>query len=236
MSIGYIDLKIIKIGKYSEYLADYLYSFDARHGSFDQRLSSALKKIGIVKSGETIIAYEELNDYVRKGEETYVAAARVILNKEHRRIIRSFVSKAVISGDELIKSMLRRRYLLQSQNIHVPELYSVTDACINEELIPYDLDCVLGKELYNLEVLNSVIHAAAVLDWMGFRTLNFLSDMRTDGKFAYYIDFGWDLADPSDSPKDNAFNTLLSFVELRFPKSKGYVEGRYNFEKDRCRK
>jgi hypothetical protein len=37
--------------------------------------------------------------------------------------------------------------------------------------------------------------------------------MRTDGKHAYYVDFGWDLWNPGKHPVDNAYRTLIKFVE-----------------------
>ena len=106
--------------------------------------------------------------------------------------------------------MLKRRTMLASFDILVPELYSATDACINEQFIPYAIDSyTVLKGHITLHVLNDITHAATVLDIRGFPTFNFIDDMRTDGKRAYYVDFGWDLWNPGKHPVDNAYSCLL---------------------------
>ena len=221
-------IEIIRSGGFTEYLVNKVHQANEQDETFEQKLSSALIKIGVVKSDEQLYSYEEWHNYTRSGAEVYVAAAQVIVEKGGKREARPFVSKAIINGNESMKQMLKRRTMLASFDILVPELYSTTDACINEQFIPYAIDSyTVLKGHITLHVLNDIIHAATVLDIRGFPTFSFIDDMRTDGKRAYYVDFGWDLWNPGKHPVDNAYRTLIKFVEQNLNNLKDTVEQNY---------
>lgn len=207
-------VKIIKSSEFTKYLTEKVHQSNDLDETFEQKLSSALITMGIVKPGEQLLSYEEWFNFTRGGAEIYVAAAQVIIEKKGNREARPFVAKAVITGNETMKQMLERRTLLASFGIFVPELYSAINACICEQFIPYAINKdAVSKGYITLQVIKDITHTATVLDSRGFPTFNFISDMRTDGKHAYYVDFGWDLWNPGKHPKDKAYRTLIKFVE-----------------------
>lgn len=212
--IGKRSVEIIKSTEFTEYLAEKVHQTNDPDETFAQKLSSALITMGIVKPDEQPLSYEEWYNFTRGGAEVYVAAAQVIFEKKGKIEARPFVSKAIIAGNESMKQMLERRTMLASFNILVPELYSAINACICEQFIPFAInnDAVLNGHI-TLQVLDDITYAATVLDIRGFPDFNFINDMRTDGKHAYYVDFGWDLWNPGKHPVDNAYRTLIKFVE-----------------------
>ncbi len=226
-------MEIIAADGLARYLADEVCSAEMPNGSFEQKLSSALRRWGVVKPDETLLSFEEWHNYQHLGGETYVAAAQVtVANSNGCIVVRPFVSKAVINGQETANRMLKRRAILKSHGILVPELYSVLDACIQEQFLPYSLQHHLPRGNAEPELLRDVIHTAAILDLRGFPTFNFILDMRTDGKRAHYVDFGWDLWDPADHPVSNAFTILTAFVQRHLPDLLDEVKRGYTFVRE----
>jgi len=210
-------LQIIAAGGFAEYLVDKVAPPSVGYDSFEQQLSAALVRLGLVKPGELLHSFEEWHNYEQKGGETYVAAAQVVVEHAGVLIERPFVSKAVINGQETVNRMLKRRAFLRACGILTPELYSVHAACINEQYLPYTIQQHLPQGHADSNVLQDLVHAAAVLDRQGFPTFNYILDMRTDGHRAHYVDFGWDLWDPAENPVSCALAALMAFVKRHLP-------------------
>jgi hypothetical protein len=71
-------------------------------------------------------------------------------------------------------------------------------------------------------MLQGLARIAALLDRNGFMTLSFTEDIRCDGAAPYYIDFGFDLGEPSRHPSSRAFEELSRFCianDAQFPRA-----------------
>ena len=64
-------MKIIKAGSFSEYLADKIGLPGTEGSRFEQKLCSALRKLGVVKRMEVLLSYEEWHSYEQRSEEMY---------------------------------------------------------------------------------------------------------------------------------------------------------------------
>ena len=92
------------------------------------------------------------------------------------------------------KSLLdwtRRRNILAETGVPVSNWYSTSKGTIYEDFYPFT-----AKEKVNFETLLTI---GQKLDFLGFTTLKFIDDIRADKKGQpYYIDFGFDLGEPSN--------------------------------------
>ena len=75
-------MEITKSSDFTKYLTEKEHQTNDPDETFEQKLSSALITIGIVKSGEQLLSYEQWFNFIRDGAEVYVAAAQVILEKK----------------------------------------------------------------------------------------------------------------------------------------------------------
>jgi len=181
----------------------------------ETRLFSALKDLKILKDQEELAEYDELHGWKRGGGETYVASAKLKIEKDGKRYERTFVSKAIVtlSIDITIKNMIKRKKLLEDEGVKTPEIYSISDGCINQQYILYSIKEAIKLGKFNNKLLDEIIFIASQIDKMGFYSLNYIADLRTDLKHIYYADFGFDLGEPNENVvSDTAYNRLISFV------------------------
>jgi len=72
---------------------------------------------------------------------------------------------------------------------------------------------------------NKLLEIGWKLDMLGFTTLSFLNDIRADeNNNPFYIDFGFDLGEPSPMQKECAKNNLI----LKFPEKQNKIKQFYN--------
>jgi hypothetical protein len=70
-------VEIIKSSDFTKYLTEKVHQTNDPDEAFEQKLSRALIKMGIVKPREQLLSYEEWFNFIRLGAEVYVAGASV---------------------------------------------------------------------------------------------------------------------------------------------------------------
>lgn len=179
-----------------------------------------LKDHHVIPFKSLLLNYSDEEPWFRSGSETYLAraSAQYLLGPDHENTITvTFVLKALVGlfSSAQADKWRTRRTLLQQIRVPVSNWFDLFDATIVEPFYPYGRDS-FNNPLY----LPNLVRIAALLDGHGFRTLNFLSDLRSDGRQLYYIDFGFDLGEPDSTTSDNAKRTLQDFCHknhLMFP-------------------
>ncbi len=181
-------------------------------GSSDvERLSNGLIKTKVLKYGEVLLKYDDSAAWHQGGEETFIADCKIDYRSESGEIrSRHVIGKALVSmslpSERLLQTRLQRRSFLSEKGIRVPELYWAQDGLILEEF----LEESVPLDHVPQHVLQQIARIAALLDRCGFVTLSFLSDLRMKDDELYYVDFGFDLGDPSTTIVENARHTIES--------------------------
>lgn len=172
------------------------------------QIEAGLRLTNILGAQERMIGFVDEEPWHRGGGETYVADSLVLVSgieDLHRHVLaKAFVSIGT-PLDAKLDSLLRRRKLVSEMGIPVPRLYSAREATIFEEFIDFP---VIAAELVDEAVLEQIGEIGAHLDWNGFSTLSFLSDLRIKNGRVYYVDFGFDLGEPSDVRSNCARATI----------------------------
>lgn len=154
----------------------------------------------IISNRETLLAFKDLMPWTRTGGETYSTSFEFTTNKQTKQI---FIKALVTLLPE--KSLLdwaRRRDILNKNGIPVSNWYHHSEATIIEDFYPNTSDKVSFENILNI---------GCQLDKLGFATLKFINDLRADKNGnPYFIDFGFDLGEPSDSMTFSARDYLLS--------------------------
>ena len=179
-----------------------------------QGITRWLRSKNIVSDNETLSSYRDLMPWKRTGSETYCSTFEFSTEKQTKQInIKAFVT---ISPEKSLLDWSRRRNFLMRNGITVSNWYHQSGACIIEDFYPNTF------EFYDFE---KILTIGYILDQLGFSTLKFSDDIRGDksGEL-FYIDFGFDLGEPSETPKSNAKNLLLR----QFPHKKEEINSFYN--------
>lgn len=186
-------------------------------------LLHALKEIGVVEDKATFASFKDISAWKRGGGETYIAIAEVGADFTTKKFIAKAIVTSGIRPEEQMKNWLRRREILKSEGINVPHLYSAKGGVIYEELL--ERNFVLQNET-SVELLRQAARIASTLDRLGFATLSFTSDLMVRKNLLYYVDFGFDLGEPSNSSKTSALEHLQQSTnpeQLEFVLSQYYL-------------
>ena len=178
-------------------------------------LEAALKAINVLRPDEKLTGFEEIYDWQRGGAETYVTAARYTASSSIGQREGGIISKAVLAFgpiSERISDMMKRRGILESAGVQTPAVYSTADGCIVEEYIEKSIGEAVKKGNPDETLLSGIVDVAVKLDKAGFRTTNFIQDLRTDGEKVFYTDWGFDLGEPSPEPSQTALLRLRKFA------------------------
>lgn len=182
------------------------------------RLSSGLLKVGVMQQRESLKWLKDLSAWRRGGGETFIADSVIVVtdprSQKTEELLtqeRHVIGKALVpfgSPPEIaMATWLRRRDLLLALNVPAPQLFGAIGGTIYEEFI----DLELSLEAFQIPViLKELGRIAAILDQAGFTTLSFLSDIRRRNTRLYYVDFGFDLGEPSGSACSSAKSQLES--------------------------
>lgn len=180
-----------------------------------------LKDHHVIPFESLLLEYVDEEQWFRSGSETYLAraSAKYLLPQDHENTITvPFVLKALVGlfPSAQADKWRTRRNMLQQIGISVSNWFDLYDATIVEPFYPY------GKDSFNNPAyLPDLVRIASLLDSHGYRTLSFLSDLRSNGEQLFYIDFGFDLGEPDTNiTSDNAKRTLQEFCQknhLEFP-------------------
>lgn len=183
-------------------------------------IESWLKHKRIIEEESRLKAYKDLEAWQRGGVETYFSVFEIVLKN---KIAKRIVLKAVVAvpPEESLKNWSKRRNLLDQNKIPVSNWYWWGCGIIVEDYYPYTYDRVAN--------FSFLIDIAAKLDNLGFTALNFLSDIRCDKLLnPYYIDFGFDLGEPSNVRNDKCINLLKEKYPNRKVEITDYIKKRYS--------
>lgn len=112
--------------------------------------------------------------------------------------------------------MSRRREILKRNGIPVSFWYHYADATIFEDFYPNTASEVSFEK---------ILYIGNKLDKLGFTTLKFTDDIRADKNGnPFFIDFGFDLGEPSSKFTISAKNYLLE----KYPEKQNEINNYYN--------
>lgn len=164
-----------------------------------QGITSWLKSKTIISDNETLSTFQDLMPWTRTGGETYCTSFEFSTDKQTKQI---FIKAIVTTSPE--KSLLdwtRRREILIRNGIAVSNWYHHSAATIIEDFYPNTSHQVDFAKILKI---------GHQLDQLGFTALKFIDDIRADKHGnPFYIDFGFDLGEPSETPKTIAKEYLL---------------------------
>ena len=174
------------------------------------RIEDGLRRENILQSSETMTAFEDVEPWHRGGAETFIADAMVGVSpgSSGRRVIAKALVSFATDLDTKLRVWLRRRSLLSGIGIPVPFLFNGRNATVFEEFIDEPFRLTDSDS----DILDQVGKIGAQLDFNGFTTLSFLSDLRVKDQLVYYVDFGTDLGEPSGARTESARLTLVKSI------------------------
>ncbi|NWJ53061.1 MAG: hypothetical protein HXX14_19585 [Bacteroidetes bacterium] len=168
--------------------------------SLDQQgISNWLNSKNIISDNETLSSYQDLIPWVQTGGETYCTSFEFSTNKQTKQInIKVLVT---FSPEKSLQDWARRRKFIYENGIKVSNWYHFGEAVIIEDFYPNTFQDVTFEKLLAIGLK---------LDQLGFTTLKYIDDIRADvNGNPFFIDFGFDLGEPSGSMKTSAKEYLL---------------------------
>lgn len=188
------DFKIVTVekGASTEITKD-KFSFDR------QGITNWLKNKNIISDNERLSNFQDIMPWTRTGGETYCSSFEFSTDRQTKQIL----IKAIVttSPEKSLLDWARRREILMRNGIAVSHWYHHSAAIIFEDFYPNtssDVD------------FDKVLSIGHKLDQLGFTTLKFSDDIRADKDGnPFFIDFGFDLGEPSETVKVSAKEYLL---------------------------
>lgn len=179
-----------------------------------QGVTEWLRAKNIISVDETLLSFQDLMPWTRTGGETFCASFQFSTNKTAKQIFIKAI--ATTSPEKSLVDWTRRRAILADNGIPVSNWYFYGNAVIYEDFYP--------KPAKEGAAFEKIISIGYKLDQLGFTTLKFLDDIRADEDGnPYYIDFGFDLGEPSNNTKENAKEYLLG----QYPDRKNQINQFY---------
>lgn len=170
---------------------------------------SGLQAVGVLDRDESLRELIVYQDWTRAGAEMYTYVFGVIGGSGTTRklILKAFVpAPGTVGVREGLTELLRRRATLAQFGVAVPRLFGSSGGTICEEFIPYGLwdrlPSLSTDPVRATDVLQSLFKIAFVIDMLQFAPIDPFTDLRTDDRYVYVIDFGQDLG-PEGIGKSN---------------------------------
>lgn len=177
-------------------------------------LTTWLKSKNLITNNEILLSFKDIQSWQRTGGETYSTIFNFKTDKQEQ----SIVVKAIVTTnpEKSLIDWTNRRAILAGNNISVSHWFWTGEATIYEPFYPNKSD--------KTKDFNTLIQTAFILDKLGFTTLKFLDDILCDKDGnPFYIDFGFDLGEPSQTIKTSAKEHLIKI----YPSSKADIEAFY---------
>jgi hypothetical protein len=153
----------------------------------------------ILGPNDRLLSYTDLSPWRRAGGETFYTDFQIITNEKRSHIV--IKSIVTLFPERSLRDWARRRNTLAENGIPVSNWYWHGEATIIEDFYKYP-----ARERANFR---SLLWIGFKLDSLGFQTLNFIDDIRADEEGnPYFIDFGFDLGEPSGIKTDSAMKCL----------------------------
>ena len=170
------------------------------------RLEEGLVRAGVISAAERLTTFVDVTAWHQGGAETFVGDSYLSTDRGGSHHI---IGKALFSfgstPERMLGSWLGRRETLRRVGVRVPILYSAFAGTLYEEYV----EAELFEHFFCSDALAvDVARTAALIDWAGFESLAFLDDLRTQEERAYYVDFGFDLGDPTGVPNKRARSNM----------------------------
>ena len=165
-----------------------------------QGLTSWLIAKKLINEKETLYSFNDIKPWNRSGGETYSTIFDFQTDKQKKTII----VKAIVTifPEISLINWTNRRKILTENRIPVSHWFCTNEATIYEPFYPNKSD--------KIKDFNLLIQIAFTLDRLGFTTLNFLNDIMCDSEGnPFYIDFGFDLGEPSQNMQISAKDCLI---------------------------
>lgn len=183
--------------------------FLLNHAGIQQWLVSK----NIISDKYRLVEYIDLEEWHQAGAETYTCSFEIKVITETEALSLCVLVKAIMSllPTRRLFDWARRRSVLSESAIPVSNWYWHGKGTIIEEFYPNDYTKV--HELGDIESI------AVKLDSLGFECLSFLRDIRCDAKGRpFYVDFGFDLGEPSSVKKKCAVKQFQDYLCKRMVK------------------
>jgi hypothetical protein len=178
-------------------------------------LTEWLKSKNLIEGNEILLSFNDIQPWERTGGETYSTIFYFKTDRQEQTI----VIKAIVTTnpEKSLIDWTNRRTILADNKISVSHWYWTGEATIYEPFYPNKAD--------KTKNFNILIQIAFMLDKLGFTTLKFLDDILCDKDGnPYYIDFGFDLGEPSQTIKTTAKEYLIKI----YPNLKADIEAFYS--------
>ena len=177
-----------------------------------ERLEDALLQCQIRQITQEVLAFQDVTEWHRGGAESYIADSTVLFadGREHHVLAKALVASGPFI-DNMLDSWTKRRTLLEMIGVRVPRLYCVREGVFFEEFID---EPFLGDVPLLDSYRNQLASIAAKLDAWGFNTLCFTADLRIKNTNLYYVDFGFDLGDPSAGISNSARTCIERIIGM----------------------
>lgn len=180
--------------------------------SIDQKgITEWLMDLKIISTNEVLLTFNDILPWQRTGAETYGTSFKFSTDKQEKQI---FV-KAIVTlfSEKGLKDWAKRRIFLSKNGIPVSNWYYHGDSIIIEDFY--------SKSALEVVSFEKILEIGYKLDQLGFTTLKFLDDIRADDYGnPFFVDFGFDLGEPSEIHKTSAKEFLIK----KFPQSETEIK------------
>jgi len=179
-----------------------------------QGLTSWLITKKLIADKETLYSFNDIQPWERTGGETYSTIFNFQTDKQEQTIVAKTI--VTIIPEKSLIDWANRRKILANNKVSVSQWFWTGEATIFEPFYPNKSD--------KTKDFNLLLQIAFTLDRLGFTTLDFLSDIMCDSEGnPFYIDFGFDLGEPSQNIKTSAKDCLIR----NYPNQKADIEEFY---------
>ena len=188
----------------------------SRHGTVNAHtISKWLIDKKIIFPTEQLVAYIEIRPWKRAGGETFIADFQIVTDQASKHIV--VKAMATLFPERTLRDWERRRHILAQSGIPVSKWYWFGDGIIFEDY--YEFTAHRKVDFPKL------LEIAFKLDSLGFEAFNFLEDLRADTHGnPYFVDFGFDLGEPSNVPSLRSKITLCRVFPNELPKIDRFYE------------
>ena len=173
-------------------------------------IESWLKLHRVIPSDSELLSYSDMSRWRKAGAETAFASGIAIFEDGFHIGRQAFVTKSIAAlfPELKFRNWVERRNHLQLIGVPVAEWFDVKS--VGYEIIePFYR---FGEEsLLGLGLTAQLRAMAEALDRAGYATQRFTSAVRSDGRRAFFDDFGSDLGEPDSTPSTNAVDCLRDF-------------------------
>jgi hypothetical protein len=188
-------------------------------------IEAACRAHGLLKEGESLLAFTNLTPWVRGGAETFICTGALdVQSRERIRAKRHVIVKAYagfglgVPPDTRVAEWARRAGNLSAAGCPVSEVYGASSGLLFARYIPHSLlDVLMPPRAPTLGswVAGWLERIGILLDRLSVAAVAILGDLRTDGTTVFLVDFGDDLGPVPGTSQDPYWCRRLLSRELQ---------------------